>query len=145
MGIASVRATFFIYLFSVAAVVYVCFEVGTASTKSSAATALSLCFITTPNMTVAENIAASLVTKKLAACVNIVPGVTSVYEWQGTLEKSQEHLLIAKTRTQLIEALISDVKKNHPYEVPEIISTPLGPGSAEYLKWVLSSTDRVTS
>ena len=103
----------------------------------------SLCYITAPSMQVAELIARVLVTKRLAACVNIVPGVTSIYEWEGKTERSEEFLMIAKTRTQLVDDLIGEVKRNHPYDVPEIISTPLGPGSTEYLKWVAASTSAV--
>ena len=91
---------------------------------------------TCPDQGVAESIAATLVENKLAACVNIVPGLTSVYEWQGNVEKSQEHLLIAKTTITIYQAVENAILENHPYELPEIISIPINNGLANYLSWI---------
>ncbi|HEY5604618.1 MAG TPA: divalent-cation tolerance protein CutA [Gammaproteobacteria bacterium] len=91
---------------------------------------------TCPSQEVAESIAMSLVEKKLAACVNIVPGLISVYAWQGNIEKSQEHLLLAKTRISAYPAVESAILDRHPYELPEIISIPVNTGLAHYLSWI---------
>ncbi|WP_455197875.1 divalent-cation tolerance protein CutA [Kaarinaea lacus] len=101
-------------------------------THSNHCIVLSTC----PNLETAENIAKTLVQEKLAACVNIVPGLTSIYEWQGNIEKSQEHLLIAKTSCTTYPALESAILKRHPYELPEIISIPINNGLANYLSWI---------
>ncbi|WP_455202688.1 divalent-cation tolerance protein CutA [Kaarinaea lacus] len=97
---------------------------------------ICLVLSTCPNQDVAESIAVMLVENKLAACVNIVPGLTSVYEWQGNIEKSQEHLLIVKTRSTAFHAVETAILDRHPYELPEIISIPLNNGLANYLSWI---------
>jgi len=94
---------------------------------------------TCPNQEVAETIAEALVAGKLAACVNIVPGITSVYEWQGNIEKSQEHLLIAKTTISTYPAVENAILERHPYELPEIINIPINNGLANYLSWIDSN------
>ena len=91
---------------------------------------------TCPTQDVAESIAMMLVENKLAACVNIVPGLTSVYEWQGNIEKSQEYLLLVKTKSTAFPAVESAIMERHPYELPEIISIPLNNGLANYLSWI---------
>ena len=98
---------------------------------------------TCPDQGVAEFIAATLVENKLAACVNIVPGLTSVYEWQGNIEKSQEYLLITKTTTAKYQAIETAILENHPYELPEIISIPINNGLANYLSWIDDTTASV--
>jgi len=99
---------------------------------------LEYCLIlsTCPNQESAESIAMKLVENKLAACVNIVPGLTSVYEWQGNIEKSQEYLLIVKTTSAAFQAVETAILDRHPYELPEIISIPLNNGLANYLSWI---------
>ena len=87
-------------------------------------------------MDVGEKIAGGLVTAKLAACVNIIPGVTSVYEWQGKIEKDPELILKIKTRTSRIPELTEFVKSNHPYDVCEVITTPIQSGNPQYLEWL---------
>jgi periplasmic divalent cation tolerance protein len=74
--------------------------------------------------------------RRLAACVNILPGVTSVYEWQGTLEQSAEHLLLIKTTAAAYPALEAGLRAAHPYELPEICALPLARGLPAYLDWV---------
>ncbi len=73
---------------------------------------------------------------KYAACVNILPGVTSVYEWQGKIENDSELLLMIKTRTERMADLTEYVNANHPYDVPEVISTTIEKGSQAYLDWI---------
>ena len=100
----------------------------------------SICFVTTPTMEVAQRIAGDLVRRRLIACANIVPQVTSVYEWKGEICTDSEHLVIMKTQTAHVASIVEQVKMLHPYELPEVISAPLGEGSPDYLKWVLAST-----
>ncbi|NPB05876.1 MAG: divalent-cation tolerance protein CutA [Aquificae bacterium] len=92
-------------------------------------------FITAP-VEEAPKIARFLVEKKLAACVNAVEEVRSLYWWEGKIEDDKEGLLIVKTRLDLFEKLKEEVKKVHPYCVPEIIALPIVAGNEEYLKWV---------
>ncbi len=84
----------------------------------------------------AHKIARSLVGKKKAACVNIVPGVDSLFRWKGKMESARESLLLVKTRASLLSEIISLVKGIHSYEVPEIIALPIVGGSEDYLKWL---------
>ena len=88
----------------------------------------------------AERISAALVEKRLAACCNIVKGVTSIYEWKGKLEKGEECLVIIKTRRELFEKLSSEIRSLHSYEVPEIIALPMIAGFEGYLDWIKSNT-----
>ena len=97
--------------------------------------------ITVPSLEVGERIAARLLEKNLAACVNILPGVTSIYAWKGAVQKDQELLLVVKTRAELFhDRLVPAVKAVHPYEVPEIIALPLVLGSPNYLDWIAAET-----
>jgi periplasmic divalent cation tolerance protein len=88
----------------------------------------------------AKNLAKKLVENKLAACVNIVSGINSVYFWQGNIEDDKEKLLIVKTKLNLFEELKQFVKENHPYTVPEIIAMPIIVGNEDYLNWLEDST-----
>ena len=96
--------------------------------------------MTAPNEDEAAGIARALVEARLAACVNMVKNIRSVYSWQGNIEDDTEVLMIAKTRKVLFEALSAKVRELHTYEVPEIIALPIIAGSAEYLKWIREST-----
>jgi periplasmic divalent cation tolerance protein len=88
----------------------------------------------------ALGLASELVERSLAACVQIGPGVTSVYRWQGALEKSAEKILLIKSRSELFGALLAAIKARHPYEVPEIVALPVSAGHAPYLEWLAAST-----
>jgi periplasmic divalent cation tolerance protein len=92
----------------------------------------------------ANTIALNLVSDSLAACVNIVPGLVSVYKWLGKTEGSREHLLIIKTRLALQDKVIDRIKTLHSYDLPEIISIPILAGSEPYLDWIQSSTSLPT-
>ena len=95
---------------------------------------LVLC--TCPDPAVARTLAEGLVAERRATCVNIIPGLVSVYPWEGTIETAEECLLLAKTEADAFEAVESFLKDRHPYELPEIIAVPVGGGSAAYLDWI---------
>jgi periplasmic divalent cation tolerance protein len=84
----------------------------------------------------AHKIAESLVNRRKAACVNIVPSVDSLFWWKDKLDSAQESLLLVKTKVSLFPEIISLVKEIHSYEVPEIIALPIIAGSEDYLKWL---------
>ena len=87
----------------------------------------------------ARKIARLLVKEEKAACVNIVPGVDSLFRWKGKINSARETLLLVKTRASLLSEIICLVKEAHSYEVPEIIALPITGGSEDYLKWLDSA------
>ncbi|XWS21427.1 hypothetical protein CRYUN_Cryun30bG0054100 [Craigia yunnanensis] len=97
-------------------------------------------YVTVPNREAGRKLAESIVKEKLAACVNIVPGLESVYLWEGKINTDPEELLIIKTRQSLLGALTEHVKANHEYDVPEVIALPITGGSPQYLEWLKNST-----
>ena len=97
-------------------------------------------YITVPTQTVAEAIAQALVAEKLAACVNILPPLRSVYRWQGTIEHTEEIALLAKTRRDCFPALERLVKSLHPYACPCMVAWPIVAGHAPYLDWLTRET-----
>lgn len=109
-----------------------------ANTSNSSYTAgsNSIAYVTTPNEEVAKTLAHGLVGKKLAACVNIIPKITSVYEWEGKINEDSEYLLMIKTRTSKVDELTEYVRSNHPYTVCEVISVPIAGGNEAYLNWI---------
>jgi periplasmic divalent cation tolerance protein len=97
--------------------------------------------ITAPSQEVGEQLASHLLAQKLAACVNILPSIISIYAWKGEVQNDQEVLLVVKTRAELFhERLVPAVKAIHPYEVPEIIALPVVMGSQSYLDWIAAET-----
>jgi len=97
-------------------------------------------FVTCPDTKTAEKISDALLKKRLAACTSIVPLIKSAYWWKGRIEKSDEALMVIKTRKALFRKLEEAVKKNHPCEVPEIVAVPIVAGSKDYLGWLGDST-----
>lgn len=85
-------------------------------------------------------IADTLVSKKLAACVNIIKGVESVYQWQGNIEHDEEFLLLIKTQKSLFSQIKNTIQELHDYELPEIIAVPIEAGEKNYLNWIQSAT-----
>ncbi|OYT25504.1 MAG: cytochrome C biogenesis protein CcdA [Thermoprotei archaeon ex4572_64] len=92
--------------------------------------------ITTPDRENAEKIARTLISRKLAACINIVNDVSSIFLWKGSVEETKENLLIIKSRLDVLDEVIDEVKKIHPYEVPEVIAIPIIYGLKKYLEWI---------
>ena len=84
----------------------------------------------------AERMARHLVEKRLAACVNIVPGARSIYRWKGAIEDATEWLLIIKSRRELLDRLSAEVAGMHSYETPEVLAIPVADGAAGYLNWM---------
>lgn len=87
----------------------------------------------------AERLAEQLVDRGLAACVNVIPGVVSIYRWKGRVERDEERLLLIKTREERFEALREAIVSLHPYEVPEVVALPIGVGHEPYLAWLDAS------
>lgn len=99
-------------------------------------------YTTTPSAEIASKISSAIVTEKLAACVQTLPGVTSTYWWDGKVNTDQEHLLIIKTRSDLVSQLDSIISNLHPYDTPELVATPITDGAKKYLDWIDSSTKK---
>ena len=95
---------------------------------------------TVPDQKSAENIAAALVEERLAACVNLLPGLTSIYRWQQEVKREPECLLIIKTSADRFEALRQRLRALHPYETPEILALPVSHGDPAYLNWLTENT-----
>lgn len=102
--------------------------------------AVQAVLITAPDADVGAALAGALVEEGLAACVNLVPGVRSIYRWEGAVQDDTEVLLIAKTREALLPALTARVEALHPYDVPEVIALPIAGGSAAYLAWLRAAS-----
>jgi periplasmic divalent cation tolerance protein len=106
----------------------------------SAQTDALVVLVTTPTAERAAEIARAVVEERLAACGNVVPGLRSIYRWQGAVHDEAEALLVLKTTRARFEALRERVLALHPYEVPEVIALPIEAGSAPYLAWISRET-----
>jgi periplasmic divalent cation tolerance protein len=98
-------------------------------------------YCTCPDQTVAESIATQLVDQGLAGCVNCVPGLTSLYKWEGELKTGTEVLLLIKTQVARCKAVTEELARLHPYELPEIIAVPIVAGHQPYLDWIKDCTE----
>ncbi|HSJ10202.1 MAG TPA: divalent-cation tolerance protein CutA [Longimicrobiales bacterium] len=97
--------------------------------------------VTAPSGAVAESIVTAVVEARLAACGNIVPGLVSIYRWEGALHKDAEVLILFKTTAGAVTALTERVVALHPYDVPEVLVLPVSAGSEPYLAWIRASVD----
>jgi periplasmic divalent cation tolerance protein len=97
-------------------------------------------YITVPSETEAQKIAEAVVADRLAACANIVPGMKSIYHWEGKLEQGNETVLILKTRAELFQAVEERVRELHSYSTPCIVSLPLTNVSDGFMQWILAET-----
>lgn len=111
---------------------------------TSEGTEFSIAYVTTPTEEVAKRLAQGLVESKMAACVNIVPSVTSIYKWKGEIQNDQEVLMIIKTKTTRVPDITTYIRKNHPYEVCEVITTQITGGNEPYLEWLRTSVEEVS-
>jgi len=102
--------------------------------------AVIVVFSTFPSEDKAAEVARTLVSEQLAACVNLVPPVRSIYRWQGEIYDERETLAIVKTTRERFEALRERLIALHPYEVPEVIALPVDGGHAPYLAWIAGET-----
>ena|ERR1700722_5386216 len=84
----------------------------------------------------AHSIATKLIEARLAACVNVIPGVRSFYRWKGKVEQAEECMLVIKTSRRQFESLRIELEKAHTYEVPEVVALPVVEGSPNYLNWL---------
>ncbi len=99
-----------------------------------------LIYITAPSFAEAEQIAETVVTEKLAACANILDGVTSIFHWEDKLCRENEAVLILKTTEEHVEELTARIKQLHSYDCPCIVALPVESGNSEFLKWVEQQT-----
>jgi len=104
-----------------------------------------LMLTTFPDIDTAQRMSEHMVQAKLAACVNIVPAGQSIYIWKGKICKEIEHLAIIKTTDENYSNIENYIKEQHPYELPEIIATPITKGSKEYLDWVTNGLKENTT
>lgn len=88
----------------------------------------------------ARRLASALVERRLAACVNVVPGIASVYRWEGKVHTDDECLLIVKTRAERVAEVEATIRERHDYDLPEVLVLPVSGGSTAYLSWVEEST-----
>jgi periplasmic divalent cation tolerance protein len=96
--------------------------------------------VTAPTAEQAAELARTLVEERLAACGNVVPGLRSIYRWEGKVQDDAEALLLLKTTRARFDALRARVLALHPYDVPEVLAVPVEAGSAPYLAWIADST-----
>ena len=99
-----------------------------------------LVLTTVPDAATAERIAQVLVEARLAACVNVLPGVESIYRWQGAVTRSAELQLLIKTTTERYSTVEEAIRMHHPYDVPEVIAVPIDAASSTYLRWLFEET-----
>ncbi len=99
-----------------------------------------LVYSTFPSLDAAEAVGRELVERRLAACVNILPGMTSIYRWEGAITRDSEVVMIIKTRASLAEPTVAAVKALHAYTNPALLVVPIIGGSADYLRWLGEET-----
>ena len=106
------------------------------ASKKMEESAYIVLFTTASNSEEAHKIAKVLLSQRKAACVNIVPGISSLFWWQDKLDSAQESLLIVKTKASLLNQIVTLVREIHSYEVPEIVALPIIGGNEDYLEWI---------
>jgi periplasmic divalent cation tolerance protein len=100
----------------------------------------SIIYCTCPDMETASRISRLLISQHMAACVNQVPGITSIYEWEGKIEENNEVLLLIKSTEERFDSIKTLVIEEHPYELPELIAVPVSRGLPDYLDWIKQCT-----
>lgn len=99
-----------------------------------------LVYSTFPRVDVAESVGGVLVDAGLAACVNILPGMVSIYRWEGQRQRDAEVVMIIKTRASLADRIVTETRARHPYDNPALLVLPVEGGSEAFLSWILSET-----
>lgn len=107
-------------------------------TSDGAAVAI---YVTFPDMATAEMIGGAVVEEGLAACINILPQMRSIYRWKGAIARDDEVVGILKTQRVRVPAIIAAIEARHPYETPAIVVLPIVGGSQRYLDWIAAETD----
>jgi periplasmic divalent cation tolerance protein len=105
--------------------------------------AASFCYLTAGSKVEALRIGRALVEERLAACANVLDGMTSMYWWKGTLEQADEAVLIVKTRAELVDRLTARVRELHGYDCPCVVSLPITGGNPDYLAWIVAEAQPV--
>ena len=113
---------------------------GAARGGSARPAAAAIVLSTAPDRPTAERIARALVEERLAACVNLIPGLGSIYRWKGKIEHEEEVLCLIKTRKALMTKLTRRLTALHPYDVPEVIAVEVSAGARPYLNWLAEQT-----
>lgn len=101
-----------------------------------------LIYTTFPSLEAAEEVGAALVETGVAACVNILPGMVSIYVWKGARQRDAEVVMIVKTRESLAEQAMSEIRQRHSYDTPALVVLPVEGGSADYLAWIAEQTSQ---
>ncbi len=101
---------------------------------------LILCLCTVPDGATGRRIAHHLVAAGIAACVNRIPGLVSVFRWEGDVQEDDEELLLIKTRADRLDDLAAAIRQIHPYELPEVVAVPVSGGLEDYLDWIRVSS-----
>jgi periplasmic divalent cation tolerance protein len=111
-----------------------------APTEDRPSTELITVYVTAADAAEAERLGAALVTERLAACANVLPGMRSIYRWEGAIARDEEAVLLLKTRAALFERLSARVRALHGYELPCVVAWPIVEASADYTAWVTGQT-----
>ncbi len=111
-------------------------------TEAALAGRIRVVLVTAPEEAVAADLARTIVTERLAACVNVVPRVRSIYRYEGAVQDDAEVLLVIKTTEECMESLCERVRALHPYDLPEVLALPAAGGSVPYLEWVCAESGR---
>ncbi|HLL27758.1 MAG TPA: divalent-cation tolerance protein CutA [Xanthobacteraceae bacterium] len=104
-----------------------------------------LVYTTYPSLVEAEKAGRKLVEAGLAACVNIVPAMRSIYRWQGAIEAADEVVMIVKTRASLAERVSTAVKEGHAYDTPAVLVLPVSGGNQPFIDWILAETEKAAN
>lgn len=109
-------------------------------TESRTASRIVALYATFPDLATADAIGRALVERRLAACVNLIPGMRSIYRWQGAIERAEEVVAVVKCRADRAQAVIAAIEEAHPYDTPDVVTLPIESGSARYLEWVAAES-----
>lgn len=112
------------------------------ASSSYVAGSASIAYVTAPDASVANTLARGLINCNLAACINIIPSITSIYMWEGELNEDIEVLMMIKTKTSKIDDISKYIREHHPYKVAEVISVPIENGNAPYMDFLAKALEK---